>query len=196
MKRVLLLISLIACMQAVHAQYYRTDTGSHTGFDKSKLIFGGGLGLAFGDFTNVAVQPLIGYHFNRFVAAGVALNFLYSSDRYYGFDKNDNTVRLKDQYTAFGGGLWARFYPIPQAFIHVQPELNSVQYKSSIYDTGEQLGKGTYGVPSLLVGGGYSMGVGGGRSYISLMVLFDVLNRDYSPYGNGPIISPSINFGF
>ncbi len=182
-------------MQAVNAQYYRTDTVVHSGFDKSNLIFGGGLGLAFGDFTNVAVQPLIGYRFNRFVAAGVALNFLYSSDKYYGYDKSMNTIRLKDQYTAFGGGLWDRFYPIQQAFIHIQPELNSVQYKSSNFDTGEQLGKGTYGVPSLLVGGGYAMQVGG-RSYISLMVLFDVLNRDFSPYGSGPIISPSINFGF
>lgn len=193
MKRILLLLSLVACMQAVQAQYYRTDTATHHGFDKSKLIVGGGLGLAFGDWTNITVQPQIGYRFNRFVAAGVTLNYLYSSDKYY--DQNNN--QYKDTYRALGGGLWGRVYPIPNLFLQVQPELNSVKYKSNLYSAGDKplVAQGTYGVPSLLVGGGYGAAIGG-RSMISLMILFDVLNRPFSPYGSAPIIAPSFTLGF
>ena len=44
------------------------DSETKGGFDKSKLFFGGNLGLAFGTYTIVNVSPLVGYQFT--------LNFL------------------------------------------------------------------------------------------------------------------------
>ena len=48
-----------------------------TGFDKSKLFFGGNLGLAFGTYTIINVSPQVGYHFSPMFAGGVGVNYSY-----------------------------------------------------------------------------------------------------------------------
>jgi hypothetical protein len=192
MKRLLLCFLLLIAVQLVHAQYYKTDTTSKKGFDASRLIIGGSLGLAFGDYTNINVSPLVGYRISQLFAAGLAINAQYGSERfrdYYG-----NTGQ-RNQYSIFGGGVWGRVYPLDFLFIHIQPEINHVSLKSTYYDTDPKtIVKDSYSVSSLLMGGGYSQPIGG-RAAFSIMALYDVLQDSRSPYQNGLILRVGASLG-
>lgn len=193
MKRLLLCFLLLVTVQLVHAQYYKTDTTSRKGFDASRLIIGGSLGLAFGDYTNINISPLVGYRISQLFAAGLAINAQYGSERfrdYYG-----NTGQ-RNQYSIFGGGVWGRVYPLDFLFIHVQPENNHVSLKSTYYDTDPKtIIKDSYSVSSLLMGGGYTQPVSD-RAAFSIMALYDVLQDSRSPYQNGLILRVGASLGF
>ena len=193
MKRLLLCFLLLTAVQLVHAQYYKTDTTRKKAFDGSRLIIGGSLGLSFGDYTNVNVSPLVGYRISQLFAAGLAINAQYGSERfrdYYG-----NTGQ-RNQYSIFGGGVWGRVYPLDFLFIHVQPEYNHISLKSTYYDTDPKtVVKDSYGVSSLLMGGGYTQPVSD-RAAFSIMALYDVLQDSRSPYQNGLILRVGATMGF
>ncbi|MBV8255682.1 MAG: hypothetical protein JO154_24020 [Chitinophaga sp.] len=201
MKKLLLSLLLLTGMQMTYAQYYKTDTVRkapvQSGFDPSKLILGGALGAVFGDYTSVEISPLVGYRFNNYLAAGININAQYAQMRYR--DYGGNTLR-RESYTVLGGGVWGRVYPIPQLFAHVQPEYNAISQKTTYYydPTGNykpSTTKSNYVVPSLLMGAGYTQGVGG-RVGISFSILYDVLQDSRSPYNNGLIYRAGVGLGF
>ena len=105
------------------------------GFDKSKLFFGGNFGASFGNSTFVNVSPQAGYRFNQYLAAGLGVNFIFSSfvtrdvngDKYY-----------KESYGTSGLNIFGRFYPIRQEFINVQPEYNYTWGRQKYYTTGQK----------------------------------------------------------
>lgn len=195
MKRLLICFLFLASAQLVHAQYYKTDTMTHKGFDPSRLVLGGSLGMVFGDYTNVDISPLVGYRFSDYIAAGININAQYgqfkSRDYYTG-----NTIQ-RDKYTIFGGGVWGRVYPFPMVFVHIQPEYNFVTQNSTYYldNNQKQTIKTNYGVPSLLVGAGYTQSVGG-RVGIGISILYDVIQDNRSPYNNSLIYRVGAGLGF
>ena len=118
MKRLFLFLLLLGGIQLAHAQYYKTDTVSRKGFDPSRMMIGGSLGLVFGDYTNINVSPLVGYRFSDMFAAGININAQYASEK----DKYANgETSFRYQYTVFGGGVWGRFYPLEMLFLHAFP---------------------------------------------------------------------------
>ena len=193
MKRLLTVIFFLVYAQSAHAQYYKTDTASHKGFDRSRLILGGSLGMVFGDYTNVDVSPLLGYRFSDYIAAGIAVKAQYGQ-----FRSRENGLTLqRDKYTIFGGGIWARVYPIQMLFIHIQPEYNFISQSTTYYQTndGKQVYKSNYGVPSLLLGAGYTQSVGGSVG-VGISILYDVLQDNRSPYRNNLIYRVGAGIGF
>jgi len=194
MKRLLLCLLLVTAVHFAEAQYYKTDTTTAAPtkkkVDPSRIIIGGSLGLAFGDYTNINISPLIGYRISQLFAAGININAQYGSERLSNYS---NITTQRNQYTIFGGGVWGRVYPVDFLFIHVQPEYNAVSLKSTFYDP-KTIVKDHYGVPSLLMGGGYSQPVGG-RAAFSIMALYDVLQDSRSPYQNGLILRIGASLG-
>jgi hypothetical protein len=165
------------------------DSSSH-GLDPSRLFVGGNLGLSFGDFTYINVSPLIGYRFSQLFAAGLQLNTQYESVKYY--DGSNRTIR-KDRYTMVGGGVFARVYPIPQLFVHVQPEENFLVGKRRYYDGTPEARYRTH-VTSVLAGLGYAAQMGAASEF-TVMILYDILQQADSPYGNQPIFRAGVNIG-
>lgn len=193
MKRLLLCLLLLGGIQLAHAQYYKTDTSSRKGFDPSRMMIGGSLGLVFGDYTNINISPLVGYRFSDMFAAGVNINAQYAAEK--SRDWNGETLQ-RYQYTVFGGGVWGRFYPLEMLFLHAQPEYNHVSEKLTDYTYDpKQTFKSSYGVSSLLLGGGYSQPLGSGYSAFYIMILYDVLQDARSPYQNRPQITMGFNVG-
>ena len=191
MKRLLLCLMLVTAVHFAEAQYYKTDTTTHKGFDPSRLIIGGSVGLSFGDYTNLELSPLVGYRLSQWFAAGININAQYGSERF----RNYNSVTTqRNQYTIFGGGVWGRVYPLDFLFVHIQPEYNAVSLKTTYYDP-KEVATDHYGVPSLLMGGGYTQPVGG-RASFSVMALYDVLQDSRSPYQNGIILRLGASLGF
>ncbi|MCK7559712.1 hypothetical protein MKQ70_34120 [Chitinophaga sedimenti] len=203
MKRVFVALLFLAGVETAMAQdtpYQRRifteppkpEQKEKTGFDRSKLFVGGGLGLSFGDYTNVNVSPMVGYRFSRLFAAGLNVNFQYGSQRWRDYD---GETYLRDQYTMLGGGVFGRVYPLEMIFIQVQPEYNSIKVKTTDYrNDPKQVYTDRYGVPSLLLGAGYAQPIGGNSAF-NIMIQYDVLQDERSLYYNRPVFSAGVNIG-
>src|SRR5699024_3321855 len=168
-----------------NSQNYVQDSVNHNGFQKEKLFFGGNIGLSFGSMTYINLSPLIGYRFSKMLSAGVQLNGVYESVD-YGMEK--------DRYGMLGLGVFGRFYPIPQIFLQVQPEADYYMGKTK-YNDGTSSEKYQDMDTAFLVGGGYSQTIGRNNDSV-IMLLYDVLQNDNSPYGNQPIFRAGVNIGF
>lgn len=190
-KRTLFICLLITGFYTVSsAQYFPQDTTVPKRFDSHKLFIGGNMGLSFGNITYINLSPLIGYRFSPLLAGGVQINGQYESIRY----KNQNgDLYQKDKYGLAGIGVFGRVYPIPQIFIHVQPEMNFIFGKSKFYD-GSPDQRFQEHIPAFLAGLGYSQNTGGNSAF-NLMILYDVLQREDSPYGNKPILRVGVDIG-
>lgn len=168
------------------------DTAVKKGFDKDRVVVGGNLGASFGNYTFINVSPQVGYIFNRYVTAGVGVNFLYQSVKsYYG-----NLYAYKDNLGYAGMNVFGRFFPVRFLFISAQPELN--------YSWGKRKFNNDYSlesdyklpgkmVPSFLLGAGAVLSpTGKGGMYVSLQ--YDVIQNSRSPYGTRPFLN--IGFAF
>lgn len=160
------------------------------GFDRNKLFFGGTLGLAFGsNSTLVNVSPQMGYRFNQYLAAGVGVNFIYSSYRYRYY-----SPEYKENYGVAGLNVFGRVYPIEYLFLQIQPEANYNWGKFKFYDgSPDQKLEGKV-VPSLL--GGVGAAIPAGRGAFLIMMQYDLLQNERSPYGNRAFYNFGYNFGF
>ncbi|OQP47232.1 hypothetical protein A4H97_06920 [Niastella yeongjuensis] len=192
MKKYLLTACLFAlCSLVAVAQDREGDESSNGGgggFDKSKLFFGGNLGLAFGSYsTLVNVSPQIGYRFNRYLAAGAGINFLYSSNKY-------DYAGYKEEYGVTGLNVFGRFYPIEYIFLQVQPEANYTWLKYHFYNGEPDEKLPNKIVPSLL--GGIGAAIPAGRGYFIVTANYDLLQNERSPYGNRAFFNFGYNFGF
>jgi hypothetical protein len=159
-----------------------SDEGSGTGFRKENLFIGSSLGIGFAaDQFSVGVNPEVGYSLNRWLDAGVVVNFNYNS---VSPDPSGTyNPDLSEKEFIYGGGLFARAYVLPFLFLTAQPEFNWT------HDTQKYEANGgatyTYNVnaPSLLLGIGYGHRmIGEGTFYFALM--FDVLGNVNSPYND------------
>jgi hypothetical protein len=178
-----LIAFLLVMVGSVLAQDEPEEEGQK-GFDKSKLFFGGTFGLSFGsNFTLVNVSPQVGYRFNRYLAAGTGINFIYSSSKYFGFREN---------YGVAGFNIFGRFYPIEQILLQVQPEMNYTWGKLK-YDNGQEQKLESKFVPSLLVGAGAAIPMGRNGAMI-VMIQYDVIQNVRSPYGKNAFITIGFNF--
>ena len=158
----------------------------------SKFFGGGNFGLSFGRYTLVSLNPQVGYRFNRFLGAGIGFNLVYASQKQKDVYGN-NYHKLVQGIT--GLNTFVRFYPTQRFMIQVQPEGNYIFGKEIYY----QPVKETYKldaeiIPSLLLGGG--MVTPAGRGAMMFTVMYDVLQKPGSPYGNRPIVNVGYNFSF
>lgn len=189
MKACLVVITLIlSCSFLANAQ---EEEAPKTGFDKSKLFVGGNFALNFGNITIVNISPQVGYRFNRFFAAGAGVNGEYTSFRFQDF--NGRTTS-RQNYGVAGLNIFGRVYPIEQLLLQVQPELNYTWGKEKFYGPPDIESKleGKI-VPSVLVGGGAA--IPAGRGAFLIMVQYDVLQNERTPYGNKIFYNFGYNIG-
>jgi hypothetical protein len=162
------------------------------GFDKSRLFFGGNFGLGFSSYyTLINVSPQVGYHFNQYLAAGTGINFIYSSQRYYTGNVNYD---YRFDYGVVGLNVFGRVYPLQQLFLQIQPELNYTWGKEKFYDGSPDQKLSPQFVPSLLAGAGGAIPMGRAGAFI-LIIQYDLLQNNRTPYGNRPFFSFGYNVG-
>ena len=188
MKKFVLLVAVVFCCNLCFAQ----DEEPAAGFQKEKLFAGGNFGLAFGRYTLVNLSPQIGYRFNRFLASGIGFNLVYASQK-----EEDQFGRdySKTSQWITGLNLFARFYPSQKFLIQLQPEANYIFGNIKYYQPTETKYKlNAEIVPSFLAGGGIVMPSEKGAFMTTIM--YDILQRPNSPYGNRPIINFGYNVNF
>jgi hypothetical protein len=151
---------------------------------KDRIWFGGGLGLNFGSVTAIQIEPLVGYKVDQAgkFSVGTGITYWYFSD---------NRYTPSVEYNAYGYRLFTRYRFIEQAYLHTEfLNLNAERYDDVTDDIRR------IWVPHLLVGGGYIQPIGEHSSFM-VQVLFEVLQDPNSVYyGQGPIFSAGVGFGF
>src|SRR5262245_31300043 len=118
MKRFILAACLLSLLQVSSFAQDEEPAPEKKGFDKEKLFFGGNFGLGFGSIsTLINVSPQVGYRFNRHLAAGAGVNFIYSSYKY-----EWTSPQYKEAYGVTGLNIFGRVYPIDYILLQLQPE--------------------------------------------------------------------------
>jgi len=178
-------LSFLACLGALAQEqrpkqtYTYTDEVASPGFRKENLFLGGSLSLGLSDFSfNAGASPELGYSLNKWLDAGLVVNFNYNSIR------ADPAYDFNTRYHNFtyGGGIFARAYPLPFLYFTVQPEFNWLSLNAKNMSSGYSYTQNT-NAGSLLLGIGYGQRVvGEGNFYIALM--FDALGNVNSPYND------------
>jgi hypothetical protein len=190
MKKIFVLFTLYVMMVSVS---FAQDDSDKKGFDKSKLFVGGTFGLGFGSYsTAINISPQVGYRFSSLFAAGVGINYAYYNYKYYYYGSND--ISQRNIYSYAGLNIFGRIYPIPQFFIHAQPEVNYIWGKQKFYNPDVEYKVPTQFVPSLLLGGGAA--IPAGRGAFTISILYDVLQNNLSPYYRQPVYGLGFNIGF
>lgn len=151
-------------------------------FDRSKLEIGGGVGLQFGDYTVVNVSPQVGYRLTPYFTLGAGVSYTYHKDDYY---VDSRSYDYKSSY--FGMNVFGRFYPIQYLVLSVQPEASRM-WRS--YDGPNGKVKSNEFVPSVLLGGGVRLGP------VTVMIQYDVIQDDNSPYSDKIFYSIGYTFSF
>lgn len=194
MKKIFVLIVISFFTVNMNAQEKKTEKEEETaeetprsGFKKENLFTGGGIQLSLSSSTFIiGASPVLGYSINKWLDAGILLNFTYYSNRHVTYySRGTGLYYISDdklKQTVLGPGIFAKFYPLKFLFIQAQGELNFISERF-IYANGQPTDKTNYTVPSLLVGAGYCSGRQGiGDLYYYVSLLFDVAQNSNSPY--------------
>ncbi len=136
-------------------------------------------GMAFGEQTTFNFIPQVSYSRNVFFSIGGGLNYIY-----YHLSRKDR----KEQTHYAGLNAFARITPLPYLIFQVQPEI--------LERWGKQNGRKVSGlfVPVFLAGGGFCLPIGPGS--INLLFMFDIIQDDYTPYGNNLYYTLGYSFYF
>lgn len=179
---------LLLCAGTLGAQDYAEPTPAKPAPEarplRDRIWFGGGVGIAFGTVTNIAVEPMVGYKVTRNgkLSTGIGASYQYF---------RDNQGNPPYEASIYGGRVFSRYRIIEQLFAHAEYANLNLQLNYTDPTRFERRW-----VPFLLVGGGYSAHLGG-RSYLTATILWDVLQDPDSPYGAGePWIGAGVGFGF
>ncbi len=183
MKKIILsLLLTVAAFSFLYAQEkkeaIRQVQEEKKGFKKENLFTGGSISLAFYSNTFlIGVNPVFGYSIANWIDAGVAINYNYTSYR---------DVRVFDDrlhQSVYGGGVFAKLYPVRFLFAQAQLEHNFLRQKY-ILPGGNTSSTIKDDANSMLIGGGYTTGRygKGGSPFYYLAILFDVSGNKNSPY--------------
>ena len=128
-----------------------------------KVQFGGGLGLTFGNFTEVTIAPAAIYRVNSSFAIGPSVQYSYISSR--DFFKS----------TMYGASIMTLYNPVPSIQLSLEAEQMKVD-RTILTVTPNTNDK--FWNTAVFVGGGYSIGrvVVGGRYNL-------LFNQDRNVYG-------------
>lgn len=177
-----IIISLIAVNSLSAQDYVKEKTATATPQLKKtpkkkelidRLTFGGNFGAAFGDVTFIDISPTVGYHVTDDFILGTGFTYSYLKDKRY------NPIY---QTNIFGGRLFAQYIILENFVAHAEYELLNMDIfiNEIVRDN----------IHSLFIGGGYR-GSMGGNSFVSLLILYNINESEFSPYQN-----PQIRAGF
>lgn len=187
-KDIAITIILILCFgfifnNKVQAQYLESDPTP-----AQRIFWGGNIGLMFGSYTYISLNPIVGYRLTNRLSAGVGATYNWTKSMY-----NDYSGQ------SYGANVFASFtivknlgdaIPINNAGgLLLYGELSYLNI-SNYYDL--QLPNQPPWVYTPLAGIAYQSPIGG-RSYLLFMILYNFSESYYSPYSN-PVIKASFQF--
>lgn len=200
MKHALLAVLFSLGLSTVMAQEVYTSSGKtlaqrkreaarkkqETGFDPSRLVFGGGMGLSIGNVTDISVAPIIGYRFNDDFAAGVGFGYEYLRTKSEVYDAAGHIVLKPVTAHILTPSVWGRYIFWRNLFAQLEYEHKFAYLKSytndfTVYPPTIVPEKINVNQPALLVGAGIKQPISERSSFV-LSVLVNVLEDKYGFY--------------
>jgi len=168
------------------------DTKEEKGRFADRLVFGGDIGLSFGTTTYIKLAPVVGYRVTSRLVAGLGPIYIY--ERYKDYDLESSTYGGKAlvSFTLIKGkedggplGFGSIVFHAENEVINVEPLYSMINGPYYYYFFGDRVW-----IDNLLIGGGISQPIAG-RFSVSMFILWDITQNQYSPYNN-----PIFKFGF
>lgn len=153
---------------------------SNTSSFSNRLFTGGDIGMQFGSYTYVQIAPLLGFRATPDLSIGITGKYIY-------YNVNDSYSAYKYETNTYGGGFFTRYNVMEEIFLHGEYEALSLEVPVSPYEMNRRI------VSALFLGGGYRQFFGS-YSSMNIMILFDAIQDQYSPYQN-PIFRIGFDFG-
>jgi hypothetical protein len=171
-----------------------------------RMSVSGYLGFQFGSVASIIVTPEIKMRIFDQLYGGLGFTYEYNHFKNYYIDTRTNEF-LNFNLNIYGGRIFLRYYLasifsnfLGNIFAHVEYEYLTYNrpyiydpkngYIQDPYNNRFVPGKQIIEVSSLFVGAGYKQPIGG-RTYIDLLILFNLNDTYYSPYSN-----PLFRLGF
>ena len=212
MKKVVVVLALISSFYAAKAQDEKEFRDEKKGgFKKENLFTGGGIELSFSGSSFLGgASPVLGCSINKWLDAGIGLNFTYYSNRHVVYEVRDQNNIPTGQYiysddkqrrTVLAPLAFVKAYPLKFLFVQAQAEQNFISQKL-IFDNRDPSQKENLSAFSFLVGAGYCSGrEGPGSLFYYVSIMLDVAKNKNSPYveqtASGNInLLPIIRAGF
>ena len=173
------LLVVVICFQAIGQSDTTYKQKEYKPRFKDRLFLGGNLGLQFGTMTLIEVSPLLMCSITPRFYGGLGVTYEYYKDSRYTPTYSTNI---------YGGRVLLNYFIFKNIFAHAEYEHLRYEAYTNIFFEKEWVR-----VNSWLVGGGFRQMVGG-RSFMTLTVLWNLNETTYSPYTN-PIIRVGIGFG-
>ncbi len=192
MTRTVAWIFLIFTFLSLHSfaqEEYSRETGPEkttTANTGKKWHFGGGFGLNFGTITQIYLAPQATYSLNSTILMGGGITYIYNRVNY---DQLYPGMGLGIYSSSvYGASLFNEIHVFQNLFTHLEWEsLNLDFYDNNFMEYRRQW------FHCLYAGGGIRQPVGQ-AGYIQLMLLYDLINKPFYPYGSRFI--PRISFYF
>lgn len=196
LKGSLLIICLALATLNICAQVEETVKPDRTGQEEKKsfgqrLVFGGDIGLSFGSITYINLSPVIGYRITDRLTAGLGPIYIYEKYKNLNFETSTYGGKAVASFALLKGSPESgNFLGLGDIVLHAENEITNVEplyYNafSSYYYLGDRIW-----IDNLLLGAGLIQTISG-RFSISMFIMWDVTQNDYSPYSN-----PIFKFGF
>jgi hypothetical protein len=153
-----------------------------------RIVYGGDIGLSFGSITYIKLAPVVGYRITDRLTAGIGPIYIYESYKHYDLKTSTYGGKLVTSYTIFRGSSLRAIAGLGNIVLHAENEMINIEplyYSGYYYYFGNRLW-----IDNVLLGGGLTQYIGN-RFGVSIFVLWDVTQNEYSPYSN-----PIFKFGF
>ena len=197
MKRSFLIISLFIVSLNLYSQVEESvspkkDEQKEKARFSERLVFGGDIGLSFGTITYIKLAPVIGYRLTSRLTAGLGPIYIYERYKNINFETSTYGGKAVASFTIFQGSEKSTFLGIGDVVFHVENEVVNVEplyERNNGYVINYYFGNRLW-IDNLLIGGGLMQSISGKFS-ISMFIMWDVTQNDFSPYTN-----PIFKFGF
>jgi hypothetical protein len=193
-KRSILILALFAAALNLFSQVEESVTPEERQKEKSKfadkLVFGGDIGLSFGSVTYIKLAPVVGYRLMPRLVAGLGPIYIYEKYKDANLETSTYGAKAIASFVVIKGMGEGSSMGIGNIVFHLENELINVEplyYNTagSYYVFGDRLW-----IDNLLIGGGLVQPIAGNFA-VSLLIMWDVTQNDFSPYSN-----PILKFGF
>ncbi len=162
-----------------------------------KLFYGGSLGLMFGNFTQVDINPVGGIWIFPQWSLGVGGRYSYYSQRTNFIGTPTQVYRSH----LWGGSVFTQILPVPdfseisklpfKGGIMLHAEYEKLYIDRRILDPLHSVETGKTWVNLILIGGGYRQRIGD-RAAFNVMILWQIAQGGVSPYPQNPLIRVNI----
>lgn len=152
---------------------------------KSKVFWGGGIGLGFGTVDYVQIWPMVGVNVTPKLAVGMRLFYQYTSDSRYA-----TTVTTND----YGATIFGRYFVTKPLFLQAEYEYLNYEFPSDIDSNGNVTTERT-DLGSFLAGGGVRQIVGRNTSIYAVFLYNFTYEDDDRAYDSPWVIRFGVGVG-